>query len=118
VLRNTSLRPAMAIKHGVSLEVLTPQAVLAVCITASVVNRFGYGFTLTSGRDGRHIPGSLHAKGRAFDFRSRDIPEGDREDLFSEVREALGPEFDVVVESDHVHVEWDPDYLKGKPSNA
>lgn len=112
MLRNT-LKPAMSIKHGVSVGELTPQACLAACITATVLARYGYGFVLTSGREGKHIPGSLHAKGKAFDFRSREIHEGEREDLFTEIREALGPEFDVVVEKDHVHVEWDPDYLKG-----
>lgn len=107
------MNPTMSIKHGVRLEHMSPQAVLAACITASVLAKFNYDFVLTSGAEGVHKPGSLHPQGRAFDFRTSRIIDSARAHILGEVREALGPEFDVVVESTHGHVEWDPDYLKG-----
>lgn len=102
----------MAIKHDVVLEQLTPQLVLAMSITASIMARHSYDFVLTSVGDGKHKVGSLHYKGRAFDFRTNKIHESMRARIFTDIREALGPEFDVLLEKDHGHVEWDPEYLK------
>ena len=107
----------IAIKPGVELAGLTPQAVLAMITAASLCAKYGYNFTLTSVREGTHSPGSLHYVGRAFDFRTKHIRGGHRDTIVTELQTALGREFDVVYEpgeAEHCHVEWDPDYLKGK----
>lgn len=104
----------LSIKHGVRLEHLTPQAAIAVSVTASILAHFNYDFTLTSVSDGTHMKGSLHYAGRAFDFRTKNILDSQLPEVFAALREALGPEFDVVPERDHCHVEWDPSYLKGQ----
>ncbi len=60
-------------------------------------------------RDGVHIAGSLHYDGYAFDFshkRSRGLAPVPT--AYRELKEDLGPGYDVVVEETHVHVEWDP----------
>ena len=84
---------------------------------ASILEKYGYDFMMTSAAEGKHKVGSLHPKGRAFDFRTTKIVEGHRDSIFTAIRESLGPEFDVLYEAGtepHGHVEWDPDYLKGK----
>lgn len=71
---------------------------------------------ITSARDGRHMPGSKHAEGNAVDIRTRDLSPQDVVAFRNAVRVALGPDFDVVMESSttpgatasHLHVEWDP----------
>lgn len=69
--------------------------------------------TLTSGTDGEHMPGSKHATGEAGDFRNHHddgtphMPEL-RARVVSMLRGELGPDFDVVAEHDHYHVEHDP----------
>lgn len=63
--------------------------------------------TITSAFDGTHQPGSLHYVGRALDFRRWDI-ETSATLVCADLRKELGPDFDVVLESDHIHVEFDP----------
>jgi len=57
---------------------------------------------ITSIRDGNHLAGSLHYDGLAFDM------EDNPKFQLIEIREALGPDFDVVPEKDHIHCEYDP----------
>lgn len=59
------------------------------------------------------VPNSLHYKNRAFDFRISNLrnPESAQEWVFK-IIEKLGPEYDVVLESNHIHIEFDPDTLK------
>lgn len=58
---------------------------------------------VTSAKDGKHGDGSLHYQGRAVDLRTRDFT-----DIWaSKLRMALGKDWDVVIESDHVHCEFD-----------
>lgn len=59
-------------------------------------------FFITSFRDGNHSAHSLHYIGNAVDFRKD--PKVSRR----EMQGILGKDFDVVVESMHVHVEYDP----------
>lgn len=58
-------------------------------------------FFTTSIQEGNHSPGSLHPDGNAEDFHQQGVP-------LNELKAVAGPGFDVVVESDHVHVEYDP----------
>jgi len=65
--------------------------------------------TATSLNDGQHNPGSLHPQGRAADFRTREESPDVQSAIYAMLREWLGPiGFDVVLEDDHLHVEWDP----------
>jgi hypothetical protein len=75
---------------------------------------------VTSACDGQHMAGSLHYVGCAFDFRFAGMREGavsvatssDQRAIaagwVSRLRWWLGPGYDVVVETDHIHVEYDP----------
>lgn len=60
--------------------------------------------TCTSGNDGTHKMGSLHGQDRALDIRFWDILGR----VAKELKQALPPYYDVVVEMDHVHIEADP----------
>ena len=98
------------LKHGVRLIGLTPQIVLAIVIAGGVYERDGLELVVTSVTDGRHMRGSLHYVGAAVDFRvprdDKGVPDGSQ--LRQRLAEALGPDFDVVDEGDHIHVEWQP----------
>lgn len=57
---------------------------------------------ITSICEGTHSAGSLHYNGNAFDFRKHvKITKKD-------IKFVLGKQFDVVIESNHIHVEFDP----------
>ena len=98
----------VGIKKDVQLAGMQPQTVLAIVYAMHVCQRHSVDFTLTSVCDGAHSRGSLHYKGLAFDMRTRNMTPAEKRAVHVELRNALGDEYDVVLESDHIHVEWDP----------
>jgi len=61
---------------------------------------------VTSIREGTHGYASFHPSGRAFDLR---FPVNVNIKQFVErLKKHLGADFDVVLESTHIHVEYDP----------
>lgn len=96
----------------------TPEILRALVIVAGVCDGFGIRFTVTSMQDGRHSANSLHYRGgicRAFDMRTRDEGPGYaqwsddlKRQLADAIRNALGKDYDVVVERTHIHIEYDP----------
>jgi len=97
----------VTVKAGVVLST-RPEIVAARRIVAEVWARFGYQAVVTSGLDGVHSEGSLHPNGLAEDYRTRDVPLSVLPVMVAEVRARLGSDYDVVLESDHLHVEFDP----------
>lgn len=95
-------------KEGTRISGISPEIVLALILTERVFQRFGAELVITSITDGTHSANSLHYKGLAFDARTRDIEKSKLKDLAEQVHAALGDEFDVVLEDDHLHVELDP----------
>jgi len=66
-------------------------------------------FVITSVFDGRHKAGSFHYRGEAFDQRSRSFKTSkDLNDYIMMLRKSLGPDYDVLFETDHIHIEYDP----------
>jgi len=100
----------MNLKVGVKLLGLRPETLVAIIVVGQVFRDHGRTFTITSVCDSKHGEGSLHFKGCAFDCRttSGGISQEEAQKIRDVVRSALGPEFDVVLESDHIHVEFDP----------
>lgn len=74
-----------------------------------VFGRYGIVPTITSAVDGNHMATSKHYSGDALDWR---IWESDSkhvtEIIVIEMKYYLGGDYDVVLESDHIHVEYDP----------
>lgn len=104
----------MRIKSGVKVAGMQPELMLGLQILAPVVQRFLPEMVVTSICDGDHMEGSLHYKGLAADIRTYIAAQGDiREGTLKQLRDAcavaLGPDWDVILEKDHLHVEFDPD---------
>lgn len=101
----------LQLKFTVRLKDLSPQMALAALVVAGC-----YGeqtCTVTSANDSKHSRKSFHYHGNALDFRLKDYL-GDKRALELKVRNALGNEFDVLIEdlggdNEHLHVEYDPD---------
>jgi hypothetical protein len=99
----------MKIKPGVKIGLLKPQMVFALVIVDHIFwHEYGYRAVLTSGNDGKHKDTSLHYKGYAVDIRRSDIEREDIHSIHEDMVEALGKEFDVVLESTHWHIEYQP----------
>lgn len=90
----------ITVREGVELEDVSPEIVLAMVIARTLF----FGMEVTSVRDGVHMEGSLHYVGRAFDFVH---PMMSRASALR-LRGHLGPQYDVIFEEDHIHVEFDP----------
>ena len=92
----------MLLKAGVSLKNLNRE-----CRRALQKLEAQYpDFVVTSTDEGEHMPSSLHYAGDAIDIRPRTF--WGRQIEAGDVRELLGPGFDVVDEETHIHIEWDP----------
>ena len=68
---------------------------------------------VTSANDSEHMEGSLHFANKAFDIRIKNIIGGIEFPLAAKawaerMQVALGDDYDVVLEKDHIHVEFQP----------
>jgi uncharacterized protein RhaS with RHS repeats len=58
--------------------------------------------------NGTHSPNSLHYGGNAVDLRTRDLTSQQRQQATDQLRGALGRDYDVINEGNHIHIEYDP----------
>lgn len=98
----------MKIKDGVRLNGVQWQMFDAAIKAEAVYAAYGFELVITSGTDGSHMPTSLHYKGMALDFRTNNVPPPQVPLIHKDLRAALGPDYDVVLEGDHIHAEFDP----------
>lgn len=96
------------IKSGVNITGLRPEIVLAASIIQNIFRSYGAEFVITSALDGDHMNGSLHYSGAAIDIRTRHLSKFTQDKIFSQISEALGPQFDAIHESNHFHIEFQP----------
>ena len=81
---------------------------MGIFVCEGVYEAYGYEMTVTSVTDGTHSRASLHYVGFAFDLRTRHIPLDELPLIQKDLQEALTDEFDVVLESNHFHIEFQP----------
>jgi len=104
------------IKQGAVIQGLHIEMHRVLKLVPKVWAEFGYlpWAAVTSGLDGEHGWDSLHPFGRAVDLRTWKNDAGEQIDLPTKQKMArrlqtlLGTDYDVVVEGDHIHVEYDP----------
>lgn len=69
---------------------------------------------ITSTTDGTHMAGSKHYNGEAIDVGIRSsstfqfFSKAIQIALVAAIKAVLGADYDVVLESDHIHIEYDP----------
>ena len=64
--------------------------------------------TITSANDSKHSVKSLHYKDMALDIRIKDIHADKLEKVMHTLKTSIGESWDVVLESDHIHAEFQP----------
>ncbi len=76
---------------------------------ATAPETVGGSVVVTSGNDSRHMPGSKHYTNEAFDIRIRNVIGGHpvSRTWVAKMSLALGEDYDVVLECDHIHAELD-----------
>jgi len=98
----------MMFKDGVEIAGLRAEALVGLVTCNEIYRQHGYSCVVTSITDGRHSRGSLHYVGLAFDLRTRHIPPSSQILVKKDIQDALTHEFDVVLEKDHLHIEFQP----------
>lgn len=88
------------IKNGV-----TPRLLVLCAAAANTAAALGVDVTITAGTDGCHMTGSKHYTGEALDIR---LLGEHTEEFKAALAERLGTAYQVVLEKDHIHVEYDP----------
>jgi hypothetical protein len=91
---------------GARIAGLRTEALAGIMVAASVYADHGQPFVWTAGVDSKHMPGSLHYVGLAVDIGPP--ATNVKTVLLADLRLALGDDFDVVEEGDHVHIEFQP----------
>ena len=101
----------MKIKEGARVFGISTEVLLAVMVANDVWKELGVskGIVITSCLDGKHKIGSKHYTGHAIDIRTWNLPDP-AHGLIAQnlLKDYLGPDYDIVLESDHLHVEFDP----------
>lgn len=100
----------MILKNGVCPKMIRPELLLALNIANKVWEKNSQDLVVTSLNDGEHSRGSLHYCGQAADLRTRYFTEEVKIMVADDLINALGRHtgYDVVIEKDHIHIEWHP----------
>lgn len=99
----------MQLKAGVNVTGIKVELLLALTVAERVYNEEGYPLVITSLLDSKHSLTSLHYAGCAADLRTRHINTIEEvNDIASKLKSSLTKDYDVIVEKDHIHLEWQP----------
>ena len=85
---------------------LQPVAAKARGKVAAIYESHGEDLFVSSQREGKHGIVTLHHDGWAFDVYPP--KENWRDRVKTDIKASLGPQFDVLDEGNHIHVEYDP----------
>lgn len=98
----------LKIKEGVSVRGIRPEIMLAITIIQDIFRELNVDCVITSAVDGQHSINSLHYVGFAIDIRNKTIVVGERKRIRNRIKLHLGQEYDVIFETDHYHIEYQP----------
>jgi len=102
----------MKIKKGAIIWPLKYEMRKALIVAGEVYRENGQELYITSGLEGDHSNGSLHPYGYAVDTRTYFWGEETAKRVAFDIKRRLPSPYDVVFESDHIHIEYDVE--KGK----
>jgi hypothetical protein len=98
------------IKPGADVRFLCPE-IASKAFNISAIYEFhgqaGAAF-ITSGNDSTHKTGSKHYQNRAIDLRTRGMAVEKVKAIHADLVKLYGRDFDVILEKDHIHLEYDP----------
>lgn len=91
---------------SVNIEDLVPKLKNILSELEYVYAKFHTDLVITSGKDGIHGTDSLHYEGKAVDLRTWNVLAS----LVEQIKAHIGPDFDVILEKDHIHIEFDTNH--------
>lgn len=97
-----------ALEYKIDLAPMCAQMNTALNVLNEILSGYSKDCTITCGAEGKHSRTSLHAAGRALDIRSRDLAPLQQQQVKRAFNGALNNDFDIVIEKDHFHIEYQP----------
>lgn len=97
----------MKIKKGAVLAGLDIRMRPVLLTLDKVYRKYGQEVVITCGLDGEHGAGSYHYYGLAVDSRINYFTEEVLASVVKDLKEALKSPYQVVLESNHIHIELD-----------
>lgn len=94
--------------NNINLAGISPALVLALFICDEVYKKHGKDLVITSVNDSAHSMTSLHYAGAAADLRTSYFIDDVDQIVQAEIRAKLNADFDVILEADHIHIEYQP----------
>lgn len=100
-------------KRTVDVSNMAPEILFGVMVAFTVYASYEYDCVITRAFDRAddQLPTSLHNRDnrcRAVDIRINHLKDEMVKPLYNRLCLSLPPGFDCVLESDHIHLEWDP----------
>lgn len=107
----SSLNTMAKVKSGVRfLGPLKPTTQAIINAANLSFGQYGLDAIITSAADGKHMARSKHYTGDALDFRRWNADaKGVTVSVLRSLKDLLGSDYDIVLESTHFHVEYDPE---------
>lgn len=99
---------ALRLKSGVNPVGIRPEILLVMFIADGIYRGHGHECVVTSLNDSVHSDTSRHYQGMAVDFRTRDFSGDVAREITEELRVALGRNYLVLNEGNHIHVSYKP----------
>jgi hypothetical protein len=96
----------MKVKEGVILNGLKIEMRKVLVLAEKLWMDNGHELVITAGLDGVHSAGSLHPFGYALDFRINYFDIETIKRIDEKMKNELGEDYDVVLHSTHIHVEY------------
>jgi hypothetical protein len=96
--------------NTVTVENMHPRMTWAMFEADQIWFKLGQELIVTSGdeKTARHSRTSLHYAGAAADFRTNYFNDEEKNEARDNLALTLGADFDCILESDHLHCEWQP----------
>lgn len=98
----------MKIKDSVTFSKLSPQIILALIIANDLYASYEVELVITSIDDSVHSITSLHYTGFAVDLRISNLAPGQAALIVKELKKKMPNGFYILLEIDHIHIEYDP----------
>jgi len=94
--------------NSVKIHGIRPELVFALNVANDIYAKHGQELVITSLNDGKHSSTSLHYSGCAADLRINYFNKTLAKTVRLDIDKRLGIDYDVILESDHIHIEYQP----------
>lgn len=93
---------------SVKIQGIRTELLFGLIVADQVYKEYGKELVITSLNDGNHSVTSLHYSGCAADLRTNYFTPNECIKVEHEIKERLGIDYDVIFETNHIHLEYQP----------